>query len=81
VCVRIVEKEDVVNDLLENLKRFLEAGDESRSYMLNRDEVRFVVKEIERLRAREIKILSFADIRDDIRRQERERAERIRNAS
>lgn len=65
-----------MNGLLENLKRFLEAGDESRSYVLNRDEVRAVVKEIEDLRSRELKILSFADIRDEIRKKDRIRAER-----
>ncbi len=32
--------------------------------------------EIEKLRTREIKILSFADIRDEVRKKDRERQER-----
>jgi hypothetical protein len=65
-----------MNDLLDNLRRFLEAGDEQRTYVLNRDEVRHILHEIETLRSREIKILSFADIRDEIKRKDREKAER-----
>ncbi len=69
-----------MNDLLENLKRFLAAGDEQRTYVLNRNEVEFLVHEIESLRAREIKILSFADIRDEVKRKDRERQERQERA-
>ncbi len=69
-----------MNDLLENLKRFLDAGDEQRTYVLNRHEVEFLVHQIESLRAREIKILSFADIRDEVRKKDRERQERQERA-
>lgn len=70
-----------MNDLLENLKRFIEAGDEQRTYLLNRDEVRLIIKEIEFLRGREIKILSFADIRDAIKKRDREYQERQERAN
>ncbi len=69
-----------MNDLLANLKRFLDAGDESRYYQLDRDEVRCLLHEIETLRGREIKILSFADIRDEVRRKDREKQERQERA-
>jgi hypothetical protein len=70
-----------MNDLLGNLKLFLEeSGDSSRRYLLNREEVQALVKEIEDLRSREVRILSFADIRDEAKKQdERKRAERIAN--
>ncbi len=69
-----------MNDLLENLKRFLEAGDEQRTYVLNRADVVLIVHEVERLRTREIKILSFADIRDEIKKKDKERQQRQQNA-
>ncbi len=69
-----------MNDLLENLKRFLDAGDESRHYLLDRDQVRQILHEIEQLRGREIKILSFADIRDEVRKKDREKQERQERA-
>ncbi len=69
-----------MNDLLENLKRYLAAGDEQRTYVLNRHEVELLVHEIEYLRGREIKILSFADIRDEVRRKDREKQERQERA-
>jgi hypothetical protein len=69
-----------MDDLLENLKNYLAAGDEQRTYVLNRGEVLFIVKEIEMLRSRELKILSFADIRDEVRKKDRERLERQERA-
>jgi hypothetical protein len=69
-----------MNDLLANLKLFLEEGGESsRRYLLTREEVQALVKEIEDLRGREVRILSFADIRDEAKKKDLERAERITN--
>ena len=70
-----------MNDLLGNLKIFLEEnGDSALRYLLTREEVQALVKEIDDLRSREVRILSFADIRDEAKKQdERKRAERIAN--
>ena len=50
-----------MNDLLENLRRFLAAGDAERRYQLTRDEVALLVAELEKLQP--VPVLTFADIK------------------
>jgi hypothetical protein len=57
-----------INYLLENLKRFVAAGDAGRSYVLSQIEVQLILDEIDRLAGTPLKIYSFTDIRDEARR-------------
>jgi len=60
---------EATQQLLENLKRFLAAGDEGRSYILSQLEVQLIIDEIERLRGGTIRVFSFAELREEARRE------------
>jgi len=55
-----------MKELLENLKRFIDAGDESRSYLLSRWDARLIVDALEKVPA-PVKVFSFAELRDEAR--------------
>lgn len=54
-----------MTELLEDLRRFLDAGDESRHYQLTRDEVRLILNELEKYQP--VPVLTFNDIRAEIK--------------
>jgi len=66
-----------LRELLDNLRRFIEAGDESREYLLVYSEVRLLLAEIDKLHKTEVKVLTFDDIRKEVRLKRR--AEAIAN--